>query len=56
MFSYSSFTYSFRYIHGSFQPTQLLWLEMTLFSKKALHDIGKQLSQQNIYFVKIKRF
>ena len=51
MFSYSSFTYSFRYIHGSFQPTQLLWLEMTLFSEKALHDIGKHNSASKTYIL-----
>ena len=37
---------------------QLLRLEMTLFSKKALHNMEKhsQLSQNIWYFVKIKRF
>ena len=34
-------------------PTQLLLLEITLFSKKASHKIEKQFSQKIWYFVKI---
>ena len=41
---------------GALGPTQVLLLEITLFSEKASHKIEKQFRQKIWYFVKIKRF